>query len=203
MSRTLEVGCAYGMSSLYICEALRDRTGASHTIVDPMQMEVWKGIGVAQLERAGIDFFELVNEPSELALPALVRDGVPSFDLIFIDGWHTFDQVIVDLYYADRLLREGGYIVVDDCTWASVSMAVAYFANYPAYRTVDDLPIASEGWQHSLARAIRTLLPARYAKRLIPEELFTRGYSRIRYPSIVTFKKIARDDRSWTWFEGF
>src|SRR5215510_8030007 len=30
--RTLEVGCAHGVSSLYICSAIRGRDGASHTI---------------------------------------------------------------------------------------------------------------------------------------------------------------------------
>ena len=47
---TLEVGCAYGLSSLYICEALRGRTGASHKIIDPFQNIHWDGVGTRNLE---------------------------------------------------------------------------------------------------------------------------------------------------------
>ena len=36
------------------------------------------------------------------------------FDFIFIDGWHTFDYTLVDMFYADRLLRIGGYLLIDD-----------------------------------------------------------------------------------------
>ena len=133
ITKTLEVGCAFGLSSLHICEALRNRSGASHLIIDPMQMDDWHGVGIAHLERAGIGFFDLISEPSELALPDLLHRQPESFDLIFIDGWHTFDQTMLDMFYANRLVRIGGYIVVDDCNWESVAAAVSYYMNYPAY----------------------------------------------------------------------
>jgi predicted O-methyltransferase YrrM len=60
ITRTLEVGCAFGLSSLHICEALRNRPNASHTIVDPLQHERWHSVGIAQLERVHIDFFDLI-----------------------------------------------------------------------------------------------------------------------------------------------
>jgi hypothetical protein len=90
----------------------RHRSEPSHTIIDPEEMTVWHGVGVAQLKRAGIGFFELITEPSELALPALLRQQPASFDLIFIDGWHTFDQVMLDqvmldMYYANLLVPNG------------------------------------------------------------------------------------------------
>ena len=103
-------------------------------IIDPKQMAVWHGVGISHLQRAGIEFFNLISEPSELALPDLLRDQPESFDLIFIDGWHTFDQTMLDMFYANRLVRTGGYIVTDDCTWESVAAAVSYYMNYPAYK---------------------------------------------------------------------
>src|ERR1700693_460931 len=108
IKNTLEVGCAYGLSSLHICEALRDRDGASHVIVDPDQMSAWHGVGIANLARENLNFFELVLEPSEIALPRFLHKGRTDFDLIFIDGWHTFDQTLVDLYYANRMVKMGG-----------------------------------------------------------------------------------------------
>jgi predicted O-methyltransferase YrrM len=65
ITRTLEVGCAYGFSSLHITSALAGRQGTHHIIVDPFQSTDWSGIGVTNLDRAGVDFYELREEPSE------------------------------------------------------------------------------------------------------------------------------------------
>ena len=51
--QTLEVGCAFGLSSLHICKALQSRTRASHTIIDPFQATQWDGVGVKNLGRSG------------------------------------------------------------------------------------------------------------------------------------------------------
>ena len=58
---TLEVGCAYGLSSLHICAATKDRAGASHTVIDPFQNTQWDGAGIRNLKTAGIDFFNLIE----------------------------------------------------------------------------------------------------------------------------------------------
>jgi predicted O-methyltransferase YrrM len=54
---TIEIGFAYGLSSLFICAALEKRNKAHHTIIDPSQKAVWNNIGVANLKRANIDFY--------------------------------------------------------------------------------------------------------------------------------------------------
>ena len=62
---SVEVGCAYGISSLYICEALREVNATKHIIIDPYQHSLWDNIGVANLKRAGyqgiIDFYEVFS----------------------------------------------------------------------------------------------------------------------------------------------
>jgi len=116
ITRTMEIGCAYGISSQYICSAISGRDSAKHIIVDPFQHTDYHGTGITNLRRAGFDFFTLVETPSEIYLPELIREESGHFDLVFIDGWHTFDHTLLDLFYANRLIRTGGYIVVDDCT---------------------------------------------------------------------------------------
>ena len=53
------------------------------------------------------------------------------FDLIFIDGWHTFDNVMVDIFYSINLLKPGGYIILDDADFPSVGKAISYFIKLP------------------------------------------------------------------------
>jgi predicted O-methyltransferase YrrM len=203
VTKTLEVGCAFGLSSLHICEALRSRPEASHTIIDPRQMDVWHGVGVTHLERAGIDFYSLISEPSELALPNLLRSQPEGFDFVFIDGWHTFDQTMLDIFYANRLVREGGYIVIDDCNWASVSAAVSYYVNYPAYELLRKPALTARTWRLRVARAGRTALPPGVAHMVLPGGIYDRIYRRMQYPSMVALKKVAKDTRGWAWFKGF
>ena len=83
--QTLEVGCAYGFSSLFICEILAGHPGAHHTIIDPFQTLQYKRAGVQGLEKAGYQFWKLIEEGSEFALPDLCRKGA-HFGFCLIDG---------------------------------------------------------------------------------------------------------------------
>jgi predicted O-methyltransferase YrrM len=203
ITRTLEIGCAYGLSSLHICEALRGRRNASHIIIDPKQISVWHGVGVSYLEQAGIDFFRLIQEPSELALPDLLRTQEGEFDLVFIDGWHTFDHTMLDLFYANRLVRVGGYVVIDDCNWESVSAAVSYYNNYAAFEQVKNPALGAYTWRQRVAKDITTIFRPRLARMVLPASIYSRIYRRMSFSSMVAFSKVSEDNRSWTWFMGF
>lgn len=39
------------------------------------------------------------------------------FDLIYIDGDHAFDQVKLDIYNSWKILKSGGYLILDDYLW--------------------------------------------------------------------------------------
>jgi predicted O-methyltransferase YrrM len=195
--RTLEVGCAYGLSSLYIASALVGRLAAHHIMIDPFESTTWNRIGVTNLDRAGVDFYELREEPSELALPQLMREGA-EFDLIFIDGWHTFDQTLVDMYYANRLVKIGGYIIVDDGTWPSVSKAISHFATYPCYKLVGGASGGVGRLRNMLGKAVKP-----FAETIFQHWLYDYFYRLGKYPSMVAMQKVAEDKRSWTWFRSF
>ncbi|MBY0229826.1 MAG: class I SAM-dependent methyltransferase [Gemmataceae bacterium] len=134
-TRTLEIGCAYGLSSLYICGAITGDRAASHVIIDPYQGSEWHNIGIANLRRASLSCFELIEEPSELALPRLLRQD-KKFDFALIDGYHTFDQTLVDFYFVDRLLEPNGVVVLDDVHLPAVRKVARFIAKLPNYRAV-------------------------------------------------------------------
>jgi predicted O-methyltransferase YrrM len=133
-STSLEVGMAFGVSTMFICEALAELgTPARHIVADPFQRLQWRGIGLRHLAEARLDHLvDFREERSEYLLPKLAEGGT-EIDFALIDGWHTFDQVMVEFYYIDRMLRPGGVIAFDDADRRSVSHAVRYALQIPGY----------------------------------------------------------------------
>jgi predicted O-methyltransferase YrrM len=125
----IEVGLAYGSSALAIGEALVTVGAARplHVVIDPLQATEWSNAGWRLLQAAGLDTIaRLVLEPSSLALPQLVAEGLVA-DAAFVDGSHRFHEVFVDLYFLRKIVRPGGVIVLDDHHWPSVRTAAHYF----------------------------------------------------------------------------
>jgi predicted O-methyltransferase YrrM len=134
----VEVGLAYGRSALAIGEALLavDARRPLHVIIDPLQATEWSNVGWRMLRSAGLDAIaRLVLEPSSLALPRLVAEGVAA-DAAFVDGSHRFHEVFVDLYFLRKIVRPGGLIVLDDHWWPSVRAAERYFEVNMGWRVV-------------------------------------------------------------------
>lgn len=132
---TVEVGCANGISSIYICAGLAGKQGAHHIAIDPCQTSLFQGRGAANVRNAGFDFFEVIEAGSEEALPSLMAEG-KRFDMGLIDGLHTADQTMVDFYYMDRLIRPGGIIVIDDVEMPAVRKIARYAATYGNYKVI-------------------------------------------------------------------
>lgn len=197
--RTLEVGCAYGLSALYLCAATRERAGASHTMIDPYQNGYWDGVGVLQLEAAGITNFELIEQKSELALPRLLEAGEGRFDFVFIDGWHTFDHTLLDCFYATRLLRVGGLLAIDDVSFPSVRRVVEFLKAYPCYEVagVAGAP-TRRTWKKRLARLLALPLGRERCRRLLAPLLYRKIFEDFS-PSLIALRKTREDERNWDW----
>lgn len=134
--RVLEIGMANGTSSLVFCDALRDR-GGHLTSIDPFQSppppQGFGGTGLERVRAMGFgDMHRLIERPDYLALPALVEEGA-RFDLVFIDGWHSFDYTFVDMFYADLLLNEGGILAVHDTTSPAVYRSLRFLEQHKPY----------------------------------------------------------------------
>ena len=136
LKKCLEVGMAFGISAMYITNTFPD---VSLISIDPFQSTQWKSMGVKLLENTKLnDKHTLIEKKSYIALPELLEKyGEGSFDFIFIDGWHTFDYTLLDFFYADKLLRVGGIIIVDDALHRGVAKFVKYIdTNYPFYKKI-------------------------------------------------------------------
>jgi predicted O-methyltransferase YrrM len=136
---TLETGFAYGISTLFIAEALRQNGGGRHYAIDPFERTRFDGRGLDHLVEAGLaDYVTFCEEPSELCLPRLVREGV-RVDLAFVDGHHLFDYVVTDCLFIGRLLPKGGLMVMDDTNLPGVARACDFVAsNRPDFEELTD-----------------------------------------------------------------
>lgn len=75
---------------------------------------------IAAAETASGKSCRIVKTKSEsfTALSRLICDGhADSFDLIYVDGSHRACDVLSDLVFACRLLRNGGILICDDYLW--------------------------------------------------------------------------------------
>jgi predicted O-methyltransferase YrrM len=121
---SLEIGLAYGFSTIYILAAI-DQTGAGHhTALDPFQRSYWHGVGALQAKHFDMErSFEMLEEFSVTALASFATQK-REFEFIYIDGNHRFDDALVDFTLAADVCPMGGHIVFDD-TWMPSIQTVA------------------------------------------------------------------------------
>jgi predicted O-methyltransferase YrrM len=134
--RSIEIGCAYGVSSLYICSALSQVGAERHVVIDPGQSKLWEGIGLANIRRGGFgDLVTFYEEPSFLRL-AVMTQANERYDLAFIDGAHTFEYVLTDFFLLDKILRVGGVMIFDDVWLPAVRKVVRYILTNHPYESI-------------------------------------------------------------------
>ena len=127
----LEIGCAYGTSSIVIANMLvRYKYRKSMDIVDPNQSTHWKNIGLKNIAQ----FLQSVNKKLTYTLYEKYSEhvfneihGNKKYDIIFIDGSHDEKIVIQDLTNSANRLNINGLIIVDDVLHAGVKKAIFTF----------------------------------------------------------------------------
>lgn len=210
LSIAVEVGCAMGLSSLAIADALHEVNGQyRHYIIDPFQSTQWKNTGITNLQRAGFRNHELIEKGSEYGLPELCQRGV-KVDFGFIDGWHTFDHTLIDFFYINRMLKVGGVVVIDDVHMPGINKCMRYIFNYPCYEYCGHVPVSESTAGRKMLDATRRVASA--GKYVFGKRLFTELFSAeaVRsnnelhlYSSMIAFRKIKEDDRPWNWYKSF
>jgi predicted O-methyltransferase YrrM len=134
--RSLEIGFAYGFSTIWMLDGLRSRNNSLHISIDPFEKSLWGGIGLYQVQRLASETeFKWKNDLSIHALSDFIREEA-KFDFIFIDGNHKFDDVIVDFYLSDKILKPGGLITFHDTRMPSIHTVVNFVLNNRDYEPV-------------------------------------------------------------------
>jgi predicted O-methyltransferase YrrM len=192
--KTLETGMAYGMSTLFICQAHQDNGTGCHTAIDPFEESTYKSIGLLNIERAGLkDRLRFYPHSADEVLPQLFLEK-ERLDFAFIDGRHLFDWVLLEFFYIDKMLEVGGHIVIDDLWMPGVRKAVSFILKNTPYGLVR--PAAKHhvpGWKRVLRlgrRIIQNPLGLDWKLKFIPE-------------NIAILRKVAGDERKWNYHRAF
>ncbi|MEO5956529.1 MAG: class I SAM-dependent methyltransferase [Nitrospiraceae bacterium] len=146
-----------------IADALLKTSAGTLTSIDPNQtMPTPHGYGSAGVRAVqGLtQQHSLVEDYDFLALPRLLERG-DTFDFILVDGYHSFDLTLLDLFYADKLLTPGGLLVCHDSSSHAVYKALRWLEeNKPYTRLSPPLytagrPIHRKLWNRLFRRAER------------------------------------------------
>lgn len=165
VSESLEIGLAFGGSALAILGAMRAKHGLlpfKHTAIDPFQRTVWDSVAVGLIAAESFDQnFTLIEEPSSLALPSLVKHG-GKYQLIYIDGSHLCEDVFVDMYFAIDLLDENGIVVFDDCCDKHVAKVIK-FVRTNLHQVLEEVDLDRFGEATSFRKQVARALGYRQA----------------------------------------
>jgi predicted O-methyltransferase YrrM len=213
-TEAIEVGMAFGISTVCLCDALSRNALSSmgkrpHLIVmDPGQHDTegwqelagWQGLGLQQVRFAGFgDMVEFHERTSQAALPELVAKGY-RVQFAFIDGWHTFDHALIDFFYVDQMMENSGVIVFDDVNYQSINAVVRFVLANRDYELVEVLEhpylrtptgVKNRG-KRFVKRALRQL--ARTDKD--PAEKHQRLFRQLEFARAVALRKVAPDTRT-------
>ena len=201
----VEVGLAFGISTLYILEALKETGGKKLIGIDPAQHDNhWRGGGLHNIREAGYEpLYEFHENTSQQVLPALVGEG-QRIGFAFIDGWHTFDHTLIDFFYIDQMLDVGGVVVFDDVGYSSIKRVCDFIVTNRDYEVSDSvrLPIENASGRRLKHTASRLLDPlVRTDKSPAPEA--RRRECEIDDVYFLALKKRNDDSRRWDHFVHF
>jgi cephalosporin hydroxylase len=125
---TLEIGLAYGFSTLYFLEAQKTHK-FTHTATDPAQFYSYNGIGFTSAKKYTEEGKFFFHEKLSFDCLNMLYNENRSYDIIFIDGGHRFDDVLCDFTLAAQICPVGGYIILDDLLLPSITKVRDFIVN--------------------------------------------------------------------------
>lgn len=118
---TVELGSAFGVSTIALALALRDHPDSR---LDGVELEPWRaeianeGARAILADRARVHAGDI-----ETSLPRIAEqrraEGIAGVDLAFIDAQHTYDATMRYHQLMKRLASPGAIVIYDDIAWSA------------------------------------------------------------------------------------
>jgi predicted O-methyltransferase YrrM len=135
LSKVLELGIFHGASTCYIANAVSDREDGAVVSVDRAKSRLLEPNVEQLLEKLGLrDRVTVHFEPNSYIwrlMKLLEEHEEPVFDLCYLDGAHNWFVDGFAFFLVDRLLKPGGWLIMDDLNWR--------YLDSPAYKGSETL----------------------------------------------------------------
>jgi predicted O-methyltransferase YrrM len=201
----VEVGLAFGVSTLYMLDAL-SAVGAEKLIgIDPVQSGAgWRGGGLHNVRRAGYgEIYEFHEDTSQQVLPRLARRG-ERIGIGFIDGWHTFDHALVDFFYIDQMLDEGGIVIFDDVASEAIRRLCEFVIANRSYEIFGAIRnVQGSTMRQKAKRFVGELLLPLYRTDQTPTRRIRARIGELHDVNFLALQKCTDDHRRWDHFVNF
>jgi len=198
---SLEIGLAFGISSVAIAEAVKQNNG-KHVVIDKFQNQYWNGIGLEILKKASlIDIVEFHEDFSYFVLSKLVVEKAHSFDFAYLDTTKLFDWLLVDFFLLDKLIKVGGIIVFDDVSFPAIRKLLRYISQLPHYEVYDVFPFNNKIRSRKKILNIFKYFPKN--KYFLRPEIIKNDFQLNINSHCIALRKISEDKREYDWHIDF
>jgi hypothetical protein len=203
---SLEVGLAFGISTLFILEKHREKgsPAGSHIVIEPFP---FGGVAEHNLKKEGlIDLADIRYKKSDEVLPRLYYEG-RRVQFAYVDTTKLFDIVMQDFYFIDKILDVNGVFILDDCGggWPGIQRVARFINTLPHYRVIGghDRTVLSKKRRlfQKMSSAIIKRIP--FKERIFPTSNFLTDSDLGLDYACIAFQKIANDSRNWDWDRRF
>jgi hypothetical protein len=113
--KTVETGA--GLSTIIFAT-----NGCQHTCIMPERELADRIVAYCRANNISTDHVDFIISKST----DVIHQLQPGYDLALIDGTHGFPAAIVDFYYATKLLKIGGTLIIDDMHIFTCSLIASF-----------------------------------------------------------------------------
>lgn len=205
--KSLEVGFAYGISSLFILEKHRENgsCAGAHLVIEPDNY--WGNAAVFNIEKEGLShFLQIQRDYSDKVLTKLYHENY-RIQYAYIDTTKQFDVIMQDFYFINKILDVGGVVILDDCggECPGVQRVARFINTLPHYKVFKGHNEYSYSFSKKVAiyllSIILNIIP--FKRRLYETiDIKTNKDLGLNY-SCIAFIKLEEDRRNWNWDKPF
>lgn len=192
-SKILDIGVGKGVSTVLFSILSKEQVIG----IDPFQIIEHKQSCFRLSEKIGTKTPKIIIKKSIEAKSDL--SGL-TFDLIFVDGYHTFDSTIIDFLVTEDHLKVGGVIAFHDCYYLSKQKVLKYILANQDYQLLNFKPTAERGVIKRLLRFGYHSLVKYRTPLWSSVKLLSPAFSD---SSIVALKKISNKKQAYSEFNDF
>lgn len=207
--RSVEVGFAYGISTLFILEKHREfnSDACSHIVIEPKTDTYWGTAAEYNIGKEGLSkYLDIRRDRSDKILTKLYHENA-NVQYAYVDTTKQFDVVFQDFYFIDKILDVGGVFILDDCGggWPGVQRVARYINTLPHYKILGVHGRSQGAWKkvsaESLLSSVISMMP--FKKKFYPTlQLKTDKQLGLNF-GCIAFQKISNDERNWDFDRSF